>query len=66
MHCKDFLVICVSMLAPIAAHAQPFPSKPIRMVIPQAVGGTTDTIARAIAQGLEPVLGTSVVPDDLL
>ena len=44
--------------------AQPYPTKPIRLVIPQAVAGTTDTIARAIAERLGPALGTQVVAEN--
>ena len=48
----------------MAVSAQPYPNRPIRLVIPQAVAGTTDTIARAIAEKLGPALGTSVVAEN--
>ena len=59
-----FLACALSTILPIAVVAQPYPTKPIRLVIPQAAAGTTDTIARAIAQGLEPLLGTPVVAEN--
>ena len=59
-----FLAGWLLTLLPIIVSAQPYPTKPIRLVIPQAVGGTTDTIARAIAQGLGPPLGTQVVAEN--
>lgn len=64
MRWKLFLAGWLLTLLPILASAQPYPTKPIRLVIPQAVGGTTDTIARVIAQGLGPPLGTQVVAEN--
>ena len=33
-----------------AALAQPYPSKPIRVIVPSAAGGATDVLTRVIAQ----------------
>jgi tripartite-type tricarboxylate transporter receptor subunit TctC len=44
--------------------AADFPSRPIRMVIPQSAGGSTDLAARAIAQKLSEALGQNVVVDN--
>lgn len=41
-----------------------WPSRPIRIVVPQAAGGTADLVARMLADRLEPVLGVPVVVDD--
>lgn len=49
---------------PVTAAAQAYPSKPIRMIIPFAAGGTTDLLARAIAQHLAQVWGQPVVNEN--
>ena len=49
-----------------SAHAQtqPWPSKPINYLVPFPAGGSTDILARLLAQRLGPVLGTSIVIDN--
>src|SRR3954469_2867907 len=48
--------LCVSM-----AHAQTWPSKPVRIVVPFSPGGTTDTQARMLAKKYTESLGQSFV-----
>ena len=47
-----------------AAHAQNYPSKPIRFVLPFPPGGGTDTLARIVGQKLGEGLGQTVVMDN--
>ena len=51
-------------LLPGYAVSQNYPEKPVRFVLPSAVGGGTDTLARLIAQKLTSALGQPVVPDN--
>src|ERR1700753_2398946 len=44
-----------------AAHAEPYPSRPITMVVPFAAGGPTDTVARIISERMRQSLGQMIV-----
>ena len=46
------------------AGAQSYPARPIRMIVPQSAGGSTDLVARPLAQRLSEVLGQSVIVDN--
>lgn len=46
------------------ASAQPYPSKPIRLVVPWPAGGITDSASRMLAQALSPRLGQAIVVEN--
>jgi tripartite-type tricarboxylate transporter receptor subunit TctC len=46
------------------AHAQPYPSKPLRLIVPASPGAATDVMARLIAKALGERLGVGVVVDN--
>jgi len=53
------------MALPAAARAQGrFPDRPVRLIVPFAPGGGTDTTARIVAQAMSERLGQSVVPEN--
>lgn len=44
-----------------SAFAQPFPSRPIKIVVPAGAGGAADVLARALGEQMGPALGTTFV-----
>ena len=47
-----------------SAAAQAFPSRPVRLIVPQSAGGSTDVIARVVAQRMAEGLGQTVIVDN--
>lgn len=63
MQLLKYVVVSLLLSIHFAAQADTYPSKPIRMIIPAAAGGTTDIAARTIADPLGRELGQNIVVD---
>jgi tripartite-type tricarboxylate transporter receptor subunit TctC len=53
---------CAALTVPSLAHAQNYPAKPVRIILPFATGGS-DLVTRWLALKLAPVIGQPIVPE---
>jgi tripartite-type tricarboxylate transporter receptor subunit TctC len=58
------LCAALTFAASLAIGQAPYPSKPIRLVVPFPPGGTTDILARAVAKRLTETWGQQVIVDN--
>ena len=61
---RRVLVALSASLAAGSVLAQPYPNRPVKLQVPFAPGGTTDIVARVIAEPLGKALGQSVVVEN--
>jgi tripartite-type tricarboxylate transporter receptor subunit TctC len=64
MQRRNLLVAGLLSAAASASFAQAYPAKPVRLIVPFAPGGTTDIVARIVAEKLGGVLGQTVVVEN--
>ena len=58
------LLSCLSLVGPTPAQAQAYPIKPIRLIVPFPPSGSTDIVARTVAERLGVALGQNVIIDN--
>ena len=63
MNRRSLLALSAASLLPVPALAQN--DRPIKLIVPVAPGGSQDIVARLIARHLGPVLGTSIVVENM-
>jgi tripartite-type tricarboxylate transporter receptor subunit TctC len=62
--CRRILIAASLALLPLGGWAQGYPEKPVRMVVGFPPGGTTDVIARLLAQGLSDRTGKTFIVEN--
>jgi tripartite-type tricarboxylate transporter receptor subunit TctC len=58
-------VVLLAFLWPAAVTAQPYPNRPITMIVPFPAGGATDTVARFLAEQMRAILGQSIIIENV-
>lgn len=61
---KCLYISCLWLATAAVAHAQNYPNRPVRLVVPYPPGGGTDVIARTLAQKMTEVMGQQVLVDN--
>ena len=57
-------LLVIATMTAIAAHAQDYPNKPIRFIVPYPPAGGTTIVARILADPLAAVLGQPIIVDN--
>ncbi len=55
------LIVCAAALAAGAQSAAPYPSRPIKWIVPYPPGGITDSVTRLVTQRVQEALGQPIV-----
>jgi tripartite-type tricarboxylate transporter receptor subunit TctC len=67
MHAAAIVIATVvPIVIPAVVHAQTYPARPITMIVPFAAGGTSDVIARAVAEQMAASLGQPIILENVV
>jgi tripartite-type tricarboxylate transporter receptor subunit TctC len=61
---RSLAALAATLLFAAAAHAQTWPAKPIRWIVPYTPGGITDTVTRLVTQRVSEALGQPIVVEN--
>ncbi len=64
MKFAKFIALLISAPLACAAHAQTYPAKPVRIIVPFAPGGATDIVTRILSQKLTEAWGQQILVDN--
>ena len=63
-HAIAFALVLLAGIAASPSWSQPYPARPVRLMIPQPPGGTMDTLARATTHQMQESFGQNIVIDN--
>src|SRR5665647_1697431 len=61
---RRIVLAAIVWLTATAAFAQPYPNRPIRIIVPTPAGGPVDVMARLVAAALPATLGQNVIVEN--
>ena len=64
LHVYAFAALAFLSLVPGLAAAQPYPNKPVKIIVPFTPGGSPDVLARIVAQKLQEIWGQPVIVEN--
>src|SRR5688572_29645308 len=58
------ILVAAAAFAALAAHAQTYPTRPVKLIVGFEPGGNTDTVARVVAQKLSERIGQQIIVEN--